>query len=179
MQQDKEELIRTLEIQEKASQQIKDILIDELTKISEHLEKSCKECFALAQTVQGCGRIIETKQEEKRKLNSVVSMLRKTRPEYVPDINDSLDTQLAKYLNKRSDWKTVSFYKVSDGVYMLGTKEVGIFQDEGKFYGRVGEGVMELDEFFSMYIPLEVNKMYMRDPVSIRRELVGSYMSSK
>lgn len=80
-----------------------------------------------------------------------------------------MDAALAEYINASTDPNklTTLFIRERDGVYQFGSKRVYVKMEGGKIFIRVGGGFLHLDEFLRINVPIELEKMAKRDPVSV------------
>jgi len=95
--------------------------------------------------------------------------------QYIPVQDDNLDLALAEYINASTEPNklTTLFIRERDGVYQFGSKRVYVKMEGGKMFIRVGGGFLHLDEFLRINVPLELEKMAKRDPVSILHRSVA------
>ena len=95
---------------------------------------------------------------------------------YIPEKSDNIDLAMADYINTRPQFLEVQFIRIDRGVYLFGTKVVKVKLQNNKLIMCMGGGFMSIDEFITLFTPMELEKMNERkkfDQVSQMRGLVN------
>lgn len=77
---------------------------------------------------------------------------------YVPDKNDVLDVAMGEYINTRPNFLEVPFVRIEPGVYLFGSKIVKVKYQNNRIIMCMGGGFMSVDEFISIFTPIELEK---------------------
>ena len=88
---------------------------------------------------------------------------------YIPLTDDFTDRRLADWINASNDPNRLTklFLREREGVYQFGTKKIYIKIENDKIFIRVGGGFLTLDEFLRIHVPIELEKMAVKDPVNV------------
>lgn len=88
---------------------------------------------------------------------------------YIPVSDDPIDRRIAEWINASNDPNRLTrlFIRERDGVYQFGSKRIYVKVEGDKVFIRVGGGFLTLDEFLRIHVPIELEKMAVRDPVAV------------
>lgn len=88
---------------------------------------------------------------------------------YVSLSDDIIDRKIAEFINASNDPQKLTklFIREREGVYQFGSKRVFVKMEGDKVFIRVGGGFLTLDEFLRINVPIELEKMAQRDPISV------------
>lgn len=88
---------------------------------------------------------------------------------YIPVSDDPIDRRIAEWINASNDPNKLTrlFIRERDGVYQFGSKRVYVKAEGDRVFIRVGGGFLTLDEFLRIHVPIELEKMAVRDPVNV------------
>jgi hypothetical protein len=158
IQDDQFEIQKAIESQQAANEKIKNILLEEISTMSDNLKKQSDECLGLSKNVENLKKELDSRNSVKKNIEKIVEGLKVVRKVYVPVRGEQIDELVAEVLNSRSDWIGIDVRRSYEGAYRFGAKEVGLFVEENCLMVRFGKAVMDIDEFLKVYIPLELHK---------------------
>lgn len=158
IQDDEFEIQKTIDSQQAANEKIKNILLEEISTMSENLKKQSDECLGLGKNVESIKKEMDSKNLLKRELEKIVQSLKVVRKVYVPVRGEQIDELVAEVLNGRNDWVGIEVKRANEGVYRFGAKDVTLFVEDNLLMVRFGKAVMDIDEFLKVYVPLELHK---------------------
>lgn len=80
---------------------------------------------------------------------------------YIPVKEDTVDKQLAEYINNYPDRSKlkIMFMRESEGIYLFGTRKIYVRVENNKIIIRVGGGYLTIDEFLDIYTPVELERL--------------------
>lgn len=81
---------------------------------------------------------------------------------YIPVKGDEIDMKLAEYINEFGT--PVPWKRMSEGIYMYGTKKVSVKYLRQNLIIKVGGGSMMLEEFIANYEDIEIAKLNNANP---------------
>merc|ERR1712096_151983 len=92
--------------------------------------------------------------------NEIIRDLKARTQLYIPDKNDVIDRKLAEFINDKPERYKFRdmFVRETPGIYMFGSKKIAIRYENDKIICRVGGGFLQIEEFLTVYAPIEMDK---------------------
>jgi len=133
-------------------------LSSDLNAVSCSLLEQSEKALAGQQLIAKLTEVLERQSGE---LRLIRKMLHNPAP-YVPVSSDPVDSALAQYLNSRLVPAPVPFSREEPGVYLFGSRKVAMKLENSRLIARVGGGFMSVEEFVTVYGPMELERLESR-----------------
>lgn len=158
LQEDASRSLDLLSFQESQYSTTIQLLSADLNSVSSSLLDQSEKTLAGQQLIAKLTEVVERQSGE---LRLIRKLLHNPAP-YVPVSNDLVDSALAQYLNSRLVPAPVPFNREEPGVYHFGSKKVTMKLENSRLIARVGGGFMSVEEFVTVYGPLELERLESR-----------------
>jgi hypothetical protein len=155
MQEDAYRTIELLTAQESHYTQLIHRLGTDLNVVSTSLLDQSEKALAAQQLIAKLTEVLERQGGELR----LIRKLLHNPAAYIPVSNDLVDSALAQYLNGRLVPAPMPFRREEAGMYTFGSRKVAMKLENGRLIARVGGGFMSVDEFVTVYGPMELEKL--------------------
>ena len=136
---------------------IKEQLLKELEFLTDYLLRQADKTLTGHRMVNKLKEGLDDKKVEIETLRNLATGFAKSR-QYVPLKGDDVDERLAQIINNRGAPLDIGFAREGPGLYVFGTKQVGIILENDRIFVRVGKGLMSFEEFVTTYTPMEQDR---------------------
>lgn len=134
------------------------VILPDLEAGSKILTEESEKIFAFAERLNEMIDQVDKKEEELDSLKNAMGEIKKRAPPYVPAKDDPVDIALAEYLNALESPVLIKFIRQDGGNYLFGSKKIYIKFENNRIVVKVGGGFTSIDEFLSVYTPIEIEK---------------------
>ncbi|OMJ82669.1 hypothetical protein SteCoe_16594 [Stentor coeruleus] len=155
---DLDQLIADLEKMKKVHADSRVTIMRDLEAGSKILFDESSKVFSQAEKLDYMIDSIDKKADEIDDLKSRVGNAKKNNLIYVAIKDDPVDVALCDYLATKDEPVPIKFVRQGGGNYLFGTKKIYIKIESGKLLVRVGGGFTSIDEFLTIYTPVELEK---------------------
>ena len=152
------QLLEDLKRLEKFQSDTKTVFVKDLKAGSDILISDSEKVYLRACQLDLMIDTVDKKEEELDGLKDRMGEVQKRNPPYVPAKDDLVDAFLAEFLNARDNSNPIKFIRQDGGNYLFGTKKVYLKIENGKLLVKVGGGFTSIEEFLTIYTPLELEK---------------------
>ena len=155
---DLDQMMADLEKLKKVHEESRAFMLRDMEAGGKILHSESEKVYAQAQKLEYMIDTVDKQAEEIDGLKNSMSEVKKRNPPYVPAKDDLVDAALADYLNSREAPVPIKFVRQDGGNYLYGSKKIYIKIETGRLLVRVGGGFTSIDEFLSIYTPVELDK---------------------